>query len=262
MRWFLPVLLSGVVLFGLGAKTDGRVQFGKPNAQTQIKLGEQAAADLRRKSKMLPDSDDRVKVLRRVASRILATFPRNEPWHYTFDVIDSKEVNAFALPGGPTFFYTGLLNKMSTEDEIAGVVGHELTHVRREHWAHAYADSQKRGLLLTGAAILLHVNRTIMDFASVANSLYDLKYSRGDETQADDGGFEAMTAAGFNPMGLADTFRLLDEVVGSGKTPEFISDHPGDASRIKRVEGKIASMNRTFPAQVPLPWKPEPVKSK
>jgi predicted Zn-dependent protease len=223
-------------------------------------LGEQAASQLRKQSKVLPSTYPKVRLLRRIGRRILNTFPANEPWHYSFDVIESKEVNAFALPGGPTFFYTGLLNKMHTEDEIAGVIGHELTHVRREHWARAYNDSQKRSLLLTGAALLFHVNRNVLDLASVANSLYDLKFSRGDETQADDGGFEASTAAGYNPQGLADTFKLLDQL--GGKQPEFISDHPSNTSRIQRVEARIATMNRSFPAQRPLPWPPEPVKGK
>lgn len=232
-------------------------QFGKPGADTQIKLGEQAAAELRKKNRILPDGDDRVLVLRRIAKRILATFPPNEPWHYTFDVIDSKEVNAFALPGGPTFFYTGLLNKMRTEDEIAAVVGHELTHVRREHWARAYNDSQKRGLIITGVALLLRVNRDIFNAASIANNIVDLKYSRGEETQADDGGFDAMTAAGFNPQGMADTFKLLDQL--GGKQPEFISDHPSNQHRIDRVQEKISKLNRTFEPQKRLPWPTEPI---
>ncbi|MEQ1932646.1 MAG: M48 family metalloprotease, partial [Fimbriimonadaceae bacterium] len=112
----------------------------KPSKAEQVKLGQQAALEIRKKEKILPATDPRVIMLRRIGERLLKSVDDSkEPWKYSFDVVDSKEINAFALPGGPVFFFTGLLNKMKTEDELAGILGHELAHTRREHWAYAYA---------------------------------------------------------------------------------------------------------------------------
>lgn len=247
----LPI--AAVLGFALVAPASA--QFGKPSKADQVKLGQQAATEIRKKEKVLPDSDLQVKTLRRVAHRLLATVDdKKAPWEYSFDVIQSKEVNAFALPGGPTFFFTGLLDKLKTEDELAGVLAHELTHVRREHWAYQYRDMQQKNLLLNLGLLIFHANRAVADLASVGmDVLVNLPYSRKHEQEADDGGYEMMTKAGYNPEGMANVFRLLKSLPGS-KPPEFLSDHPADASRIKRIEDKIKADKRTFPPQTPLPW--------
>jgi beta-barrel assembly-enhancing protease len=228
----------------------------KPGKGDQVKLGKRAADELRRKERVLPSSDERVRVLRRVASRILSTVDdRGQPWEYSFDVIDNKQLNAFALPGGPTFFYTGLLDKMQTEDQLAGVMAHELTHVRKEHWASAYAESQKRNLGLSLLLIFTRANRTVANVASISNDLlFELPFSRRHETEADEVGMDMMVKAGYNPEGMADVFRLLERESKGGKPPEFLSSHPNDRSRINRLESRINKMNRSFSSQRPLPW--------
>lgn len=218
----------------------------------QIHVGQQVAAQIRRQFHTLPSTDPRVKVLRRIATRMLSTFPGSETWQYSFDVIDDKDVNAFALPGGPTFFFTGLLDRLKTEDEIAGILGHELTHVRQQHWAKMYSEAQKRELFMTAALIILRVNYTGAELVDLANGLLDLKYSRTDEAAADEGGFQNAAAAGYNPQGLADAFAMLDKL--PGHEPEFLSDHPSDTKRIKHIEDDIRQSGKTFPPQRPLPW--------
>lgn len=227
----------------------------KPSKADQVKLGKEAAKEVRQKYKVLPASDPRVKMLRSVGAKILSTVDDSkEPWEYSFDVIDSKEVNAFAFPGGPVFFFTGLLNRMQTEDQLAAVVAHELTHVRREHWAYQYADAQKRQIGLTLILILARANRTTADLAGLVDGLYDLKYSRGHETQADDQGMDMMIAAGYNPTGMADIFRILQQATKGGKPPELLSSHPDDNNRIKRIEDRVKKTGKAFAAQRPLPW--------
>lgn len=227
----------------------------KPSKADQVKLGKQAAQQVRQKYKVLPASDARVKLLRSVGAKILATVDdRKEPWEYSFDVIDSKEVNAFAFPGGPVFFFTGLLNRMKTEDQLAAVVAHELVHVRREHWAYQYADSQKRQLGLTLILILARANRTTADLAGLVDGLVDLKYSRGHETQSDDQGMDMMISAGYNPRGMVEIFQILKDAAKGGKPPEILSSHPDDNNRIKRMEDRIRKTGKTFPPQRPLPW--------
>lgn len=227
----------------------------KPSKADQVKLGQQAAAEVRKKEKLLPASDIRVQTLRRIGAKVLATFDDSkEPWKYSFDVVDSKDINAFALPGGPVFFYTGLLNKMESEDEIAAVVAHELVHVRREHWAYAYADSQKRNLLLTGILIFGKVGRTAGDLLSLGNDVVlGLPFSRKHETEADVDGFAAMTQAGYNPQGMVDVFTFLSKS-NKGKPPEFLSTHPDDGKRIQRMKDMIAKSGKTYRAEVPVKW--------
>ena len=228
----------------------------RPSPDQQVLLGKRAAKELRKQEHVLPASDPRVKTLRRLARRILSTFhDKDTNWEYSFDVIDSKEINAFALPGGPTFFYTGLMDRLKTEDELAGVLGHELTHVRKQHWAYDYADSQKRNLGLSILLMAARANASIANLIGITNDVvFELPYSRRHETEADDGGFEALVAIGYNPQGLADTFQMLRDAVKDGAPPEFFSDHPDDKNRIKRISEKIKLSGTPFQPQIPLDY--------
>lgn len=246
MKAVLAALLVGVA-------GSAAAQFGKPSAAQQIQLGERAAADLKKKSKVLPDTDQRVIELRKVSIRILAALHDKENWHFSFDVIDSPSINAFALPGGPTFFYTGLLDKLKTEDEIAGVMGHELTHVRLQHWAHQFEASMNRNLLINIGLLILKANNTASGLAGVSDDvLFNLPFSRAEEHQADDGGYDLMTAAGYNPVGMVHAFQMLQVTSKGDSPPPYLSDHPADKSRIEFLQGRIAKDSRSFPAETPM----------
>ena len=228
-------------LFGIGKK---------PSSKDQIKLGRQAAQEIRKKEKVLPATDVRVRTLRRVAQRLLNTIDKDEPWEYTFDVIDSKQVNAFAFPGGAIFFYTGLYDRLKTEDELAGVLAHELIHVRREHWARRTGKQQSQNLLITAALILGKANNSVATGVSALNSLYTMQFSRGDENDADIRGFEMLTKGGYNPQGMADVFRMLGSL--GGKQPEFLSDHPSDGKRVAKIEELARKSGKSYPPLTPI----------
>jgi predicted Zn-dependent protease len=245
--------VSIVVAAYVVASGTASAQFSKPSVDQQIDLGKRAAAELRKSEKVLPASDPRVKLVRRIGRRLLSSISASENWEFSFDVIQSKQVNAFALPGGPTFIYTGLLDKLKTEDELAGIMGHELTHVRRQHWAYAYRDSQQKSGLLVLGAVLFRVNRNVMDAANVAkNLIFDLPFSRKHETEADEGGFTMTTSSGFNPQGLADVFQMLRDQSKSGKSPEFLSDHPDDNRRIEHIRDLIRNSKQEYPPSRPI----------
>lgn len=262
-KWPLPVLAV------MAVSTTASAQF-KPSRNDQISLGKRTAEDIRKKEKVLPESDIRVKTLRRVGNRILAAiYPpeiasdpkKKDPWVFSFDVVVSEQVNAFALPGGPTFFYTGLLDKMKTEDELAAVIGHELTHVRKEHWATAYNESQRRNIGIGLIALLGVGGKDLPNILGIASELvYDLPFSRRHETEADDLGFEAMVKAGYNPQGMVDTFETLRKVSEGGKPPEFFSTHPDDKNRINRIKEKITKSGAKYPAMTPMNLPKEPKK--
>lgn len=231
----------------------------KPSKKDQVDLGQRAAKQVRSEEKLVSDRDVRVIKLREIAERLLiASAPaKPEPWKFSFNLIDRpKELNAFAFPGGPIYFYTGLFDKFTTEDQIAGVLAHEITHVQREHWAYAYADQQKRALGLAVLLTILDANKTLADVASIGNEvIYTTKYSRKHETESDDKGFAMMVKAGFNPQGMVDSFKVLKAGSKGGKVPEWISTHPDLDKRVKALEDRISKSSKTYPAQMPLPWK-------
>jgi beta-barrel assembly-enhancing protease len=246
------ILLSATLAAPSGVRNDPL----RPGKNQQLNLGKHAAVYLRTHFKVLPSSDPRVQELRDVGSRLLSNVDlKGDPWEFSFDVIDDpKVVNAFSIPGGPVFFYTGLLNRIKTEDELAGVLGHEMTHVIRQHWAYAYADSEKRNLLLNVGLFALHANYTMGDLTSLMNELYDLKFSRKDETQADEGGLQMMANAGYNPQGMVDVFTMLSQLGKGKEPPEWLNDHPDDGHRVKHMQELITAMHQNFPAQRGLPF--------
>lgn len=229
----------------------------KPSMREQVKIGKRASEEIRKKEHALPDDDPRVKLLREIGERLVAQIPEKErkdkPWVYTFDVIQSRQINAFALPGGPVFFYTGLLDRLTTVDQIAGIVGHEIVHVRKEHWARDYSKTlEQQGLILLGG-LLLGVNSTLMQGASLVETYgLALPRSRHAESESDKIGYQMMVDAGYNPQGMIDVFRMLNETAGS-KPPEFMSSHPDEKKRIRALEEFVAKNPKPFPPQTPIP---------
>jgi predicted Zn-dependent protease len=215
----------------------------RPSIKDQIELGRRASDQVRDEEKVLGDADPRVKEIRRIGSKLLATIPADErkakPFEYSFDVIDSKDINAFTFPGGPIFFYTGLLDRFTTEDQVAGVLAHEITHARNQHWASAYADNQKRQLGITALLMILGAGGTAFDIASVADTLlFTLPYSRKHESEADRVGLDMMIQAGFNPNEMAESFRILEKS-NKDKTEEWMSTHPDTGKRITAIEKMV-----------------------
>lgn len=249
VRWTLVFVVAAAL-----AATGWADPF-RPSVLQQIDLGKKAAEQIRKEEKVLPASDPRVIELRRIGDKLRAKIPAKElkdrPWEFSFDVIDSKDVNAFALPGGPIFFYTGLLDKMKTEDEVAAVMGHEMTHIRNQHWASQYADNLKRKLGIIVVLSVIGANQDILNATDMLDDiLIGLKYSRKHESEADSVGYDLMTETGYNPQGMVDLFQILLDQGGS-KQPEFISDHPDTQKRINAIKDRIKKDSRSFPALKP-----------
>lgn len=245
--WLAMMLLCGV------AAGPSRADMFTPGVKEQIKLGNQAAQQVMRQYRVV--HDERAAEVERMGRRLLEALPANDrnQWDWHFYLIDSKEINAFALPGGNTFFFTGLYDKLHTEDELAAVMGHEMTHVRAQHWAHMAAAEQKRQM---GLAVILgftHAGSAWQNIAGLADSLLNLRYSRKDEDQADAGGLKDMVAAGYNPQGMLDLFHVLQQSGGSGG-PAFLADHPLTSTRIEHARQRIAELDpASFRPQIPLP---------
>lgn len=255
-RFAVPVLF----LLAAGSAVAGPL---KPSFAEQLKLGLKAAADIRQKEKVLPASDYRVKKLRELGALVAKQIPADElkkkPYQFTFDVIESKEVNAFCLPGGPVFFYTGLLDKLTTEDQVLGILGHEVAHARNEHWARATEDQLNKTVGLTILLGALKANDIWYKAGDAALTLDMLKYSRKNETQSDDGGYAVVTGAGYNPQGMIDVFEMFRKLKAGGGGPEWLASHPDDKNRIKRLQDAMTKSKAMFPAQRQFAWM-QPVK--
>ncbi len=242
-----------------GISTCVQAQDFRPSTQDQIKIGKQAAAEVRKKERILPDRDPRVQLLRKLGEQLVEQIPEAEkkrrPFEYTFDIIDSKDVNAFAFPGGPIFFYSGLIDRMTTVDQLAGVLGHEIVHVRNQHWASQEGDRIKRQVPLMVLLQLLNAGRTAWDIAALADAvLIGVKYSRRHESESDRVGYDLMTKIGYNPAGLSDTFRMFAQGRRQSDFEKILSSHPDPAKRAEDIDQRIKKEGKTYRAQRALPF--------
>jgi beta-barrel assembly-enhancing protease len=253
-------ILRGALLTGASLaaspllESEARADMFMPSVEEQKKLGRQAAAQVERKYRILRDS--RARDFDDVGRRLVSTLSRDArgSWDFDFNVIDHKDVNAFALPGGPMYIFTGLFDRIRTEDELAGVTGHEIAHIYEQHWARQYAASQKRRL---GIAVLLGLTRADRSFgqiAGLADQLVTLRFSRKEEDQADERALTNMTAADYNPEGLVDLFQTLQKAGGSrGTSLAFLQSHPVTSRRIDYARQRIGRLpERDFGPKEPL----------
>jgi hypothetical protein len=209
----------------------------------QKQLGLQVAGQVYTQMPVLPDSSPETKYVEALGKRLVATIPAENSWPFEFHAVAQKEINAFALPGGPMFVNVGTITAADNEAELAGVMAHEMAHVYMQH----SAKQQDKGSLLQGLAGLAgamagSVGGTWGTLAQagiqVGAGTILLKYSRGDEAQADAVGAIILWKAGFNPVALADFFEKLQAQGPSG--PQFLSDHPNPGNRKDAIEKEIA----------------------
>ncbi|HEY6903925.1 MAG TPA: M48 family metallopeptidase [Candidatus Acidoferrales bacterium] len=208
----------------------------------QEKLGLQVAAQVYQQMPVLPDSSPETKYIQALGQRLAATIPPKRSWPFQFHVIEQKEINAFALPGGPMFVNVGTIVAADNEAELAGVMAHEMGHVYMQH----SAKQQDKATLLGGlagiaGAIAGNIGGNWGTLAQsgiqIGAGTLMLKYSRGDEAQADSVGAIILWKAGFNPMALADFFRKIEAQGGNG--PQFLSDHPNPGNREQAIKMEI-----------------------
>ncbi|HKW35387.1 MAG TPA: M48 family metallopeptidase [Candidatus Acidoferrum sp.] len=215
----------------------------------QRQLGLQAAAQVYQQMPVLPDSSPETQCVRQLGQKLMATIPPQYSWPFEFHVVAQKEINAFALPGGPMFINIGTITAAANEAELAGVMAHEMSHVYMQHSAKQASKAQTTGLLagLAEAALGAKVGGTAgqlgqMGIQMGAQGLM-LKYSRTDEAQADAVGAIIVYKAGYNPQALAEFFNTL-ESQGDKAPPQWLSDHPNPGNREQAIENEIKDWPR------------------
>lgn len=178
--------------------------------------------------------------LQRVAARILPLAKADWDVPYRVQLLDDPSVNAFAVPGGPIYFNRGLMELAGSDDEVASVLGHEVSHIVRRHSAQQMSDIMvKAGL----ASILFSRSNDARQIVEIGLSLKDREFSRGDENQADEYGFKYLVAAGYDPGAMASFFRKMQAKAGdSPRALAFLSTHPLTAKRVEAAEKRAAAV--------------------
>lgn len=161
---------------------------------------------------------------------------------YQFYVVNSSQINAFALPGGPVFVTRGLLLKMDKESELAGVLAHELGHINARHHAKFLEKTYGMSMLIGILGIALQDSKyagAVMNLAQISAGLLQLKFSRDQENEADELGVRFSYEAGYDPKGLISMFEKF-KAMEKGGTVEWLSTHPLPDTRIRHVQEMIA----------------------
>ena len=218
-------------------------------AQTYTKLKDDEA----QKGKLNADPvmTDRV---RAIASRIepqTRVFRTDAPaWNWQVNVIDSKTLNAFCMPGGRIMFYSGLIKQLDlTDDEIAIVMGHEIAHALREHSREQLSQQVAASTGIGVGSALLGLGQAGADLASQGyQSLVATRFSRTDETEADTIGLELAARAGYDPRAGLTLWKKMGDASKGGAPPEFLSTHPADANRTKTIQSLLPKVMPLYEA--------------
>src|SRR5437763_5072837 len=239
-------LLLGVVL--LDAQTRVSPPSNKYSAAQDVKLGRQAAAEAEQQLPILHD-DLLTSYVAGLGRRLAAAIPaglRHPEFRYSFKVVNAREINAFALPGGPTYVNRGMIEAAGNEGEVAGVMAHELSHVAlRDGTAQASkATKYEIGALagqILGALIGGNVGTVVAEGSRFGLGAAFLRFSREYERQADIEGAQIMARAGYDPREMANMFRTIEQR-GGANGPEWLSDHPNPGNRIEYISREARAL--------------------
>lgn len=197
-----------------------------------------------------PDDHPQVVRLRAIAQRLIPfSYEWNERargWKWEINLIGSKQINAFCMPGGKIAFYYGILQQLQlSDDEVAMVMGHEIAHALREHAREQMGKTMAtRGAIEIGAA-LLGLGDIARGVAGIGGQLLTLRFGREDESEADLVGLELAARAGYDPHASVALWEKMAQA-NKGAPPEFISTHPSGPTRIRDLEANIPKVEPLY----------------
>jgi len=234
--WLTLVAIT-MMPFSALAQTQIKYHSNKYSVQDDIKLGRQAAQEAESQFPLLRDETVRSYV-EGVGRRLVAAIPpefQHPEFQYYFKVVNARDINAFALPGGPMYVNRGMIEAARSEGEMAGVMAHEISHVALRHGTAQATKGQKYSILggIAGIAGTILGGPGVGQLAQAPFAVYLLKFSREYETEADVLGAQIMARAGYDPRDLANMFRTIEQQGGGGGG--FLSDHPSPTDRYARI---------------------------
>lgn len=259
IRLIIGLIIAVIGVIGYFTRTSvnpvtGEKQHVSMTADQETQLGLQAAPQMAAElgGEVDPNRADAQEV-RYVGNRIWQSSDASRsPYRYQYHLLgDTKTINAFALPGGQVFITKALYDKLRDEAELAGVLGHETGHVVERHSAQQIEKGQLGQTLVTAVAVGASDRQqgySAAMIASMVNQLTQLKFSRGDESEADRQGLRYLAQSGFDPRAMIDVMKVLMEASKGGRQPEFLVTHPYPENRIKEIE---ALLRRDYPNGFP-----------
>ena len=234
------ILLIILMIFSCVLGVQPSAEAGLISKSQEISMGKDVAAQLEAKYGVVQDEDLQARV-NTIGQRLVAVSGRQD-LEYSFKVLNSDEVNAMAVPGGFIYVFKGLLDYMPSDDELAGVLGHEVGHIVKKH----SVKQVEKQMALTLLTIILTKGQGFI-LADATMQALMAGYSRSDEREADEQGFALSNKAGFNPYSMLITVCKLQDLSDAKGNPGFglFSTHPEPEVRIERVNKALAKMNIT-----------------
>ena len=215
----------------------GKTQSVSLSPEQEIAIGLQQAPSMAQQHGGLYPNEQAQNLVDRVGKKLIDnSIARKSNYKYEFHLLrDDRTINAFALPGGQIFITYALYSKLKNEDQLAGVLGHEIGHVLGKHSNERITDANFWKLLTMGASVGA-------DLGQLANGIGQktlLKNGRGDELESDELGVKLMLDAGYNPESLIGVMQILKAAAGPNRVPEFQSSHPDPENRIAKIKEAI-----------------------
>lgn len=239
MAWLTLIAVCAMPV-SVFSQTQIKYHSNKYKITDDVKVGRQAAVEVEQQVPILNDSQA-TNYVSRVGQRLVNSIPaefRHPEFQYYFKIVNARDINAFALPGGPMYVNRGMIEAAHNEGEMAGVMAHELSHVALRHGTAQATKAQKysllAGILGIGGQIIGGPAGAAAQVASQGVGVYFLKFSREYETEADILGARIMADAGYDPRDLANMFRTIEQQSGGGGGG-FLSDHPSPSDRYARI---------------------------
>jgi predicted Zn-dependent protease len=235
MRKTLALLVISVTLAGCGIST-----------QQEIEMGQQDTRQINQQLPLIrdPEVNRYINVLGDSIAKLTARGP-DLPW--TFYVVNSSDVNAFAVPGGFIYVNRGVIERAQKLDQLAGVLGHEIGHVVMRHSVKQMEKAQGANVGLTAVCVLTSVCNSQIASAGIqiGGAAVFAKFSRDDEAQADEVGVDNVVRAGIDPRGIPEMFRILLDLRQSSPSAVegWFASHPTEEARIADVNAKIQQIN-------------------
>jgi len=243
--------LAGVLLATCAVNpVTGNSELALVSESQEIEMGKQGAADVAQSIGLYQDAAVQAYVSRVGLTLAARTERPGLPW--AFQVVDDPTVNAFALPGGYIFVTRGFLTHITNEAELATVLGHESGHVAARHSVQQISRAQVAQLGLGIGSMLSSGIREYSGVAGAGLGLLFLKFSRDDESQADELGFRYALADGYDVRQMVSVFQMLDQqttMSGGGRLPEWQATHPDPGNRIQATEQRLAALNENLDAK-------------
>ncbi|HAX48958.1 MAG TPA: M48 family metalloprotease [Ignavibacteria bacterium] len=247
-RIFIGVVIALIAVVSYYMKTDENPVTGEKQ-KVSLTVKEEIALGLQSAPEMIAEfgGEYRDKKLQayvdRVGNKLVqSTEAGSSPYRFEFHLLaDENTVNAFALPGGQIFITYALLKRLKNEDQLAGVLGHEIGHVINRHSAEHIAKQELTQGLIEATDIASGDPGMISRFVG---NMVNMKYGRDDELESDDYGVKYMIQAGYKPEAMIEVMRILKEASGGGNQPEFMSTHPSADNRIEKLKEVIAKYKK------------------